>query len=72
MHQTLLISEAIEAILEPLSKQDLWECTRVCKAWHQPSIHLLWNTMVIFDPLLKLLGTITQDLESETWVSQCS
>jgi len=70
MHQALLISEVVDLILEPLSKRDLSACNRVCQAWHHPSTRLLWGAISILDPLWNLLGTITKDEYSRTWVSR--
>jgi hypothetical protein len=65
MHRALLVSELIGIIFQYLGELDLrslspnpkrsWAaCARTCRAWHEPALNLIWESLDSLLPLLKL------------------
>ncbi|KAA1470234.1 hypothetical protein DENSPDRAFT_928720 [Dentipellis sp. KUC8613] len=68
MHQVLLIDEILRNIfaqinnvaLRPPHLRNFASCARVCKAWKDPALDFLWESLGTMDPLLYLIPGVTR------------
>jgi hypothetical protein len=65
MHGALLVSELLSIIfyyvseldlrtLAPTSKTTVARCARTCKAWKEPALRVIWESLDSLLPLMKL------------------
>lgn len=67
-HRAILIPELVAEILDPLSASQATKTARVCKAWLELSLDLVWKGPVGMEALVKLLAPVARDL-FDNWVS---
>ena len=69
MHLAIRISEVLQSIFAQLEQNnDLARCARVCDAWFNPAVDMLWEEIQELKPLMQILGNIAIS-SSRTWVS---
>ncbi|KAJ3759784.1 hypothetical protein EV360DRAFT_81771 [Lentinula raphanica] len=60
MHQTLLIDEIFDLILDPcIGTHTLAQVAQTCQAWKDPALNRLWSRLSSFKPLLNLIPGLT-------------
>lgn len=70
-HRAIFIPEVLAAVFNILSAGQATKTARVCKAWLELSLDLIWKGPVGLEALVKLLApTIRYVSPADGWVSQ--